>query len=80
MASPPTAASSADRPGLLFPPGAPRLAMVAGETSGDLLAGLLLQAMRQRWPALAAAGCGCAVPERVGRRRVGGTRRLTRSV
>lgn len=32
--------------------------MVAGETSGDLLAGLLLQAMRQRWPDLMAAGIG----------------------
>jgi len=35
-----------------------RIAMVAGETSGDLLAGLLLQAMRQRWPDLLAAGIG----------------------
>jgi lipid-A-disaccharide synthase len=35
-----------------------RIAMVAGETSGDLLAGLLLKAMRQRWPDLAAAGIG----------------------
>lgn len=32
--------------------------MVAGETSGDLLAGLLLQAMRKRWPDLMAAGIG----------------------
>ena len=32
--------------------------MVAGEMSGDLLAGLLLQAMRQRWPDLKAAGIG----------------------
>jgi lipid-A-disaccharide synthase len=35
-----------------------RIAMVAGETSGDLLAGLLLKAMRQRWPDLVAAGIG----------------------
>ena len=32
--------------------------MVAGEASGDLLAGLLLQALRARWPALVAAGIG----------------------
>jgi len=32
--------------------------MVAGETSGDLLAGLLLKSMRQRWPDLVAAGIG----------------------
>ena len=32
--------------------------MVAGEASGDLLAGLLLQALRGRWPALVAAGIG----------------------
>ncbi len=32
--------------------------MVAGEASGDLLAGLLLQALRARWPALVASGIG----------------------
>ena len=32
--------------------------MVAGEASGDLLAGLLLQALRARWPGLVAAGIG----------------------
>lgn len=37
---------------------APRLAMVAGEASGDLLAGLLLGGLRQRWPGLDAAGIG----------------------
>jgi len=37
---------------------APRFAMVAGETSGDLLAGLLLGGLKQRWPALTAAGIG----------------------
>ena len=37
---------------------APRLAMVAGEASGDLLAGLLLGGLRQRWPALASMGIG----------------------
>ena len=35
-----------------------RLAMVAGEASGDLLAGLLLQGLKARWPDLAAAGIG----------------------
>ena len=35
-----------------------QLAMVAGETSGDLLAGLLLGGMRQRWPQLSSAGIG----------------------
>ena len=37
---------------------APRLAMVAGEASGDLLAGLLLQGLHQRWPGTAAEGIG----------------------
>ena len=37
---------------------APRLAMVAGEASGDLLAGLLLGALRERWPGLASFGIG----------------------
>jgi len=35
-----------------------RLAMVAGEASGDLLAGLLLGGLKQRWPDLRAAGIG----------------------
>ncbi|MDQ2778474.1 MAG: lipid-A-disaccharide synthase [Pseudomonadota bacterium] len=35
-----------------------QLAMVAGEASGDLLAGLLLQGLRQRWPALRSGGIG----------------------
>ena len=35
-----------------------RLAMVAGEASGDLLAALLLAAMRQRWDTLQSAGIG----------------------
>jgi lipid-A-disaccharide synthase len=37
---------------------APRFAMVAGETSGDLLAGLLLQGMRARWPQMQSFGIG----------------------
>jgi lipid-A-disaccharide synthase len=36
----------------------PRLAMVAGEASGDLLAGHLLVALKARWPALQASGIG----------------------
>ena len=35
-----------------------RLALVAGEASGDLLGGLLLQGLKARWPALQAAGIG----------------------
>lgn len=36
----------------------PRLAMVAGEASGDLLAGMLLGALKTRWPLLQAFGVG----------------------
>jgi lipid-A-disaccharide synthase len=39
-------------------PKAPRLAMVAGEASGDLLAGLLMTGLNARWPALKACGIG----------------------
>jgi lipid-A-disaccharide synthase len=35
-----------------------RVGMVAGEVSGDLLAGLLLEGMRKRWPDLSAWGIG----------------------
>lgn len=35
-----------------------QLAMVAGEASGDLLAGLLLAGLRQRWPGLQTVGIG----------------------
>jgi lipid-A-disaccharide synthase len=44
-----------------LPPGAgadPRLALVAGEASGDLLASLLLGGLKVRWPGLTAAGIG----------------------
>ena len=37
---------------------APRLAMVAGEASGDLLAGMLLCGLKTRWPDLKSAGIG----------------------
>ena len=37
-------------------PTAPRLALVAGEASGDLLGGLLLAGLKQRWPQLQAGG------------------------
>ena len=37
---------------------APRLAMVAGEASGDLLAELLLGGLRQRWPDVSSFGIG----------------------
>ena len=37
---------------------APKIAMVAGETSGDLLGGLLLDGLLQRWPLLTASGIG----------------------
>ena len=35
-----------------------RLGMVAGEASGDLLGGLLLQGLKARWPGLQAGGIG----------------------
>jgi lipid-A-disaccharide synthase len=35
-----------------------RLAMVAGEASGDLLGGMLLSAVKQRWPGAQSAGIG----------------------
>jgi lipid-A-disaccharide synthase len=41
-----------------MPVDAPRLAMVAGEASGDLLAALLLGGLRQRWPGLGGFGIG----------------------
>jgi lipid-A-disaccharide synthase len=43
---------------ILPDPQALRMGMVAGETSGDLLASLLLQGLKARWPALAAGGIG----------------------
>ena len=36
----------------------PRFALVAGEASGDLLAGLRLGGLRQRWPELSSVGIG----------------------
>jgi len=37
---------------------APRIAMVAGEASGDLLAGLMLDGIQARWPGMHASGIG----------------------
>lgn len=45
---------------------APRIAMVAGETSGDLLAGLLLDGLHAQWPAVSAQGIGGPQMERRG--------------
>ena len=39
---------------------AARVAMVAGETSGDLLAGLILDGLRTQWPGLQSMGIGGA--------------------
>ena len=36
----------------------PQFSLVAGEASGDLLAGLLLDGMQQRWPHMQASGIG----------------------
>jgi len=44
----------------------PSFALVAGETSGDLLAGLLLDGFRARWPDLRAGGIGGAQMTRRG--------------
>ena len=49
--SPPTAPEKSLRE-------APVMAMVAGEASGDLLAGLLLAGVRQRWPQAVSHGIG----------------------
>ncbi len=43
---------------ILPDPQALRLGMVAGEASGDLLASLLLDGLKARWPVLAAGGIG----------------------
>ena len=40
------------------PISAPKIALVAGEASGDLLAGLLLGSLKARWPALQSHGIG----------------------
>ncbi len=43
---------------MTFAAAKPRVALVAGEASGDLLASLLLRGLRARWPALQAGGIG----------------------
>jgi len=40
------------------PPAPLKAALVAGETSGDLLAGLLLDGLRARWPGMSSVGIG----------------------
>lgn len=45
---------------------APQVAMVAGEASGDLLAGLVLDGLRARWPDLQSGGIGGPQMERRG--------------
>jgi len=47
-------------------PAAPKVAMVAGEVSGDLLAGLLLGGLKKRWPGLTSHGIGGPHMERLG--------------
>lgn len=46
--------------------GAPFIAMVAGEASGDLLAGLLLTGLQARWPDLRTAGIAGPQMQRLG--------------
>lgn len=59
MAGAPTfPAVLAPHAGLVAAPYSPQLAMVAGETSGDLLASLLLSGLQKRWPELKAEGIG----------------------
>jgi lipid-A-disaccharide synthase len=45
---------------------APGVALVAGEVSGDLLAGLLLGGLKKRWPELTSFGIGGPQMERLG--------------
>lgn len=56
MASMPEA--RATLPAVAPGPAVPRIAMVAGETSGDLLAGLLLDGLQGQWPKLQSVGIG----------------------
>ena len=56
--SPAAHAPRSFRPKLEVDETALRVGLVAGEASGDLLASLLLQGMKARWPALSAAGIG----------------------
>ncbi len=49
---------ASDQPVAFSHGGSPQLAMVAGETSGDLIAALLLDGFKTRWPDLKAFGIG----------------------
>ncbi|MBA3592299.1 MAG: lipid-A-disaccharide synthase [Polaromonas sp.] len=62
----PQAPSSLPVRGVVGPTTTPFLALVAGETSGDLLAGLLLDGFQARWPDLRAGGIGGAQMTRRG--------------
>lgn len=62
----PVAPSSLPVRGVAGSSSAPSFGMVAGETSGDLLAGLLLDGLRTRWPDLKAGGIGGAQMARRG--------------
>ncbi len=63
-----SAMSGSPRPGVSSQPNTPihatggrsgpRLSLVAGETSGDLLAGLLLDGVKAKWPGATASGIG----------------------
>ncbi len=48
------------------PPGWPRIALVAGEASGDLLAAHLIQALKQKFPQASFCGIGGSKMEAVG--------------
>ncbi len=57
-AAPSFPAVFAPHAGWVAAPYSPHLAMVAGETSGDLLASLLLSGLQKRWPELKSEGIG----------------------
>jgi lipid-A-disaccharide synthase len=64
-AAPPASVAPAPHTTSLTPT-QPFVAMVAGEASGDLLGGLLLDGLKARWPQLTAAGIGGPQMERLG--------------
>src|SRR5256885_14982325 len=56
----------------------PSIAMVAGETSGDLLASLLLDGLQARWPEASAFGIGGAPKQQRGFEALGACERVAR--